>query len=66
VFTFVVMGNDSNTKFVRIDRFTVELVEESKGITGVPVGTFFEQAAMAKLSADGKIKMPAKKNKKYK
>lgn len=57
------MGNDEATKFVRIDRFTVELVEESKSITGVPVGKFFEQAAMEKLSADGKIKMPAKKKK---
>lgn len=58
------MGNSLTTKFVRVDRFTVELVEENKDVTGIPVGKFFAQAAMDKLTKDGVIKMPAKKKKK--
>ena len=46
------MGNDGNTKFVRIDRETVEAVEANKIKTGVPVGKYFEQAAKAKLIKD--------------
>lgn len=58
------MGNSLTTKFVRIDRFTVELVEDNKEFTGVPVGKYFAQAAMAKLVKDGIIKVRPKKKKK--
>jgi hypothetical protein len=57
------MGNDDKTKFVRIDRFTVELVEESKELTGVGVGRFFEKAAMEKLEKEKVVTLPKKKKK---
>lgn len=54
----------SNTRYVRIDSFTVGLVEESKEKTGVAIGKFFEQAAIKKLEEEKIIQMPVKKKKK--
>lgn len=55
------MGNNDTTKFVRIDRGTVERVEDNKVETGVPVGKFFEQAAKEKLARVISIRAPKKK-----
>jgi hypothetical protein len=49
---------------VKIDKFVVDLVRENRGITGVPVSKFFEQAATAKLEKEKIISMPVKKGKK--